>query len=345
MKKLRVLVLVHDVLVPPPNAEELDPEDTWAYQMELDVQSTLTALGHEVKVFGVEGDLNPVKTMIGSFKPDIVFNIITDFHDVITYEAHFVSYLELLKQPYTGCNPRGMVLAGDKGLSKKILRHEGVPVPDFAVFPRRTRATRLPAGMKYPVIVKAATKHGSAGISQASIVRTDKQLQRRVQFMHRTQKDDVVVEEFVEGRELTVSIVGNERLTVFPVWEVWYSKLPKGSKAIAEARVKWDVEYAQGIGYKTGEARKLDPKKVKRIQDIARRAYRALDLSGYARVDLRMSEAGEVFVIEVNTNADLTAIEDFAEAAEAVGHDYGDLLEMIIQAGLSYEPAWKRVRR
>lgn len=343
MRKLRVLVLVHDVLVPPPNAEELDPDDTWAYQMELDVQTTLAELGHEVKVFGVEDDLNPVKTCIGSFKPHIVFNIITDFHDVITYEAHFVSYLELLKQPYTGCNPRGMVLAGDKGLSKKILSYDGVPVPKFAVFAERSRRANLPAGMTYPVIVKAATKHGSAGISQASVVKTDKQLQRRVDFMHRTQRDDVVVEEFIEGRELTVAIIGNERLLVLPVWEVWYSKLPKGTQAIAEARVKWDVDYAQGIGIKTGRARRLGPEKEAEIQDIARRAYRALDLSGYARVDLRMDENGAVYVIEVNTNADLTAIEDFAEAAEAVGYDYGDLLELVIRAGLSYKPAWKRV--
>ncbi len=343
MKKQKVLVLVHDVLVPPSNALELDPDDTWAYQMELDVKVTLEDLGHEVKVFGVEDDLNPVKTMIGSFKPDIVFNIITDFHDVISYEAHFVSYLELLKQPYTGCNPRGMVLAGDKGISKMILRHEGVPVPDFMVVKQRTKTPKLAPDMRYPAIVKAATKHGSAGISQASIVSTDRQLQRRVEYMHRTQKDDVVVEQYIAGRELTVAIVGNDRLKVLPVWEVWYSKLPKGTKPIAEARVKWDVDYAQGIGIKTGKARRLPPAKEREIQNIARRAYRALDLSGYARVDMRMDDAGNVYVIEVNTNADLTEIEDFAEAAEAVGLDYGDLLELVIKTGLSYRPEWKRV--
>ncbi|MCR9244729.1 MAG: ATP-grasp domain-containing protein [bacterium] len=343
MKKLRVLVLVHDVLLPPPDAEELGPDDTYLYQMELDVKSTLTELGHEVKVLGVDDDLVPVKTAIGSFKPHIVFNIITDFHDVTTYEAHFVSYLELLKQPYTGCNPRGMVLAGDKGISKKILRHEGIPTPDFHVVPLRKRLSKLPPGMNYPVIVKAATKHGSAGLSQASVVKTDKQLQRRVDYMHRSQKDDVVIEEYIEGRELTVAVVGNDRLEVFPVWEVWYTKLPKGARPIADARVKWNVEYAHGIGIKTGRARRLPEAKEQEIHAVARRAYRALDLSGYARVDLRMDPDGNIFVIEVNTNADLTAVEDFSEAAEHAGYDYGELLELVMRAGLAYKPAWQRV--
>lgn len=341
MRKLRILVLVHDVLVPPDNADDLEHEDNWAYQMELDVKNTLTELGHNVEVFGVDDDLDEVKERIDAFKPHIAFNIITDFHDVITYESHFVGYLELLKQPYTGCNPRGMVLASDKALSKKILSWHGVPCPKFAAFPRGRKKARLPKGMEYPVIVKAATKHGSAGISQGSIVRTDKQLEKRIEYMHRTVKDDVVIEQFIEGRELTVSIVGNDRLEVLPVWELWYSKLPEGNHAIATSRVKWDVDYAQGIGIKTGRARRLSDDKRKEVQDIAKRAYQALDLSGYARVDMRMDQEGNVYVIEVNVNADLTAIEDFAEAAEEAGYDYGGLLELIIKAGLAYKPAWK----
>jgi len=341
-KKLRVLLLVHDVLVPPAGAEDFDPDDTWAYQMELDVKMTLSELGHDVEVLGVGEDLAPVRERIEQWKPHVAFNVVTDFHGVIAYEAHFASYLELLRQPYTGCNPRGILLANDKALSKEIMIRHGVPCPGFAFFPKGGRAkATLPDGVDYPVIVKSADQHGSAGISQASICHSDAQLQKRVAFMHRKLGDDVIAEEFIEGRELTVSIVGNDRLQVFPVWEIWYDKLPKSNHAIATARVKWDVDYAQGIGIKTGKARRLSAAKQKAIQDIARRAYRALQLSGYARMDMRMDAEGRVFVIEANVNADLTAIEDFAEAAEAVGLDYGQLLESIMQAGMRYRPAWK----
>lgn len=341
MKKLRVLVLVHDVLVPPPGAEEFDPEDTWAYQMELDVKMTLTELGHDVEVLGVGDELKPIRERIEQWKPHVVFNIMTDFHGVIAYEAHVVSYLELLKQPYTGCNPRGIVLAGDKALSKQILSWHRIPCPAFAMFPQGTRKSKLPKRMQYPVIVKSANKHGSAGISQASVVRSDEELHERVQFMHRTLQDDVIAEQFIEGRELTVSIVGNERLDVFPVWEMWFDNLPDRSQAIATSRVKWDVEHAQRLGIRTGPARDLTDEQQKRIQNIAKRSYKALHLSGYARMDLRMDKDGNVFVIEANVNADLTAIEDFAEAAEAAGLDYGQLLQRILNVGIGYKSLWK----
>jgi D-alanine-D-alanine ligase len=340
MKKLRVLMLVHDVLVPPPGAEKFDPDDTWEYQMELNVQMTLRELGHEVEVLGVGDELKPIRERIEAFKPHICFNILTDFHGVVAYEAHVVSYLELLKQPYTGCNPRGITLASDKALLKQILSWHRIAVPAFAVFPQRTRKAKLPKRMQFPVIVKSATQHGSAGISQASIVRSDEELAERVEFMHRTVGDDVVVEQFIEGRELTVSIVGNERLDAFPVWEMWFDNLPDRTQAIATEKLKWNVEYAHKVGLRTGPARDLTDEQAVAIQKIAKRAYKALHLSGYARMDMRMDQDGKVYVIEANVNADLTAVEDFAEAAEAAGHDYGQLLQRILNAGLSYKPGW-----
>ncbi len=340
-KKLRVLVMVHEVLVPPPGAEHLPAKETWEYQMELDVQTTLRALGHEVEVLGVGDELKPIRDRIEQFRPHVVFNILTDFHGVIAYEAHVVSYLELLKQPYTGCNPRGIVLAGDKALSKQILAWHRIPCPAFAVFPMGTRKAKLPRRMQYPVIVKSSTRHGSAGIAQASIVHSDAELTERVEFVHRTLQEDAVAEQFIPGRELTVSIVGNERLDVFPVWELWFDNLPERNEAIATARVKWDPEYAKRIGLQTGRARDLTPEQEKAIQNVARRTYQALHLSGYARVDLRMDEAGRVYVIEANVNPDLTADEDFPAAAAAAGFDYAQLLQRILNVGVGYKSAWK----
>lgn len=341
MRTLRVLVLVHDVLVPPPGAEQLDWEETWTYQMELDVQTTLQKLGHEVEVLGVDGDLRPIRDRIEQWKPHIAFNILTDFHDVVAYESYLVAYLELLKQPYTGCNPRGIMLANDKALSKKILDWHGIPVPAFTVYPPGTKKARLPEHLSYPVIVKSATQHGSEGISQASVVTSDLQLERRVAFMHKKIGGDVIAERYIPGRELTVSVLGNERPEALPVWELWFENLPKGNWAIATEQVKWNVDYAQGIGIAGGRARDLTDRQRRDIERMARDTYRALGLSGYARVDFRMDADGKVWVIEANVNPDLTAIEDFAEAAKAAGYDYAQLVQRLLNLGLAYRPAWK----
>ncbi len=342
MRKLRVLVLVHEVLVPPPDAAELDWEETWVYQMELDVETTLRELGHEVEVLGVEGDVRPIRERIEAWRPHIVFNILTDFHGVTAYESFVVSYLELLKQPYTGCNPRGILLANDKALCKKILAWHGIPTPPFAVFGEGVRRPRLPKDVSYPVIVKSAIEHGSTGITQASVVHSDEQLAKRLAFMRRRVGGDVIAEQYIEGRELTVGIIGNGRPEVLPVWEVWYDNLPEGQHAIATEQVKWDVDHAQGIGIQTGRARDLPAATARAVQKLARDSYKALGLSGYGRVDMRMDASGRVYVIEANVNPDLTAIEDFAEAAQEVGMDYGQLLQRVLQAGLGYRPAWKQ---
>jgi D-alanine-D-alanine ligase len=340
MRKLRVLVAMHDVLVPPPDADKLPSSETWTYQMELDVVRTLREIGHDVRVLGIGYELKPVRDSIAEYKPHIVFNILTDFHDVVTYEAHFVSFLELCKQPYTGCNPRGITLAGDKALSKQILAWHRIPCPLFTVFPLRTKIARLPSRMHFPVIVKSAVQHGSAGIAQASVVHDDKELKERVGFLHRTLQTDVVVEQFLEGREFTVSILGNERLEAFPIWELWFDKLPEGNEAIATSRVKWDERYQKRVGLRTGRARDLGKDVEEQIYAICKRTYRALHLSGYARVDLRMDAEGRVFVIEANVNSDLTPGEDFPESAKHAGLDYGQLLQRILNVGLGYKPAW-----
>ena len=341
MRKLRVLVAMHEELVPPPDAEKLPASATWDYQMELDVVRTLRDLGHEVTTLGVGEELRPVRDAIAEQKPHVLFNILSWFHGVVAYEAHFVSFLELCKQPYTGCNPRGITLAGDKALSKQILTWHRIPVPAFAVFPLRTRKAKLPRRMTFPVIVKSAIEHGSAGIAQASVVRTDDELAERVAFLHRTLQTDVVVEQFLAGREFTVSVLGNERLETFPIWELWFDKLPEGNEPIATARVKWDVDYQKHVGLRTGRARDLPADVEERIHAIARRTYRALHLSGYARIDLRMDAEGRVYVIEANVNNDLTPGEDFPDSAASAGVDYPQLLQRIVSTGLAYKPAWK----
>ena len=336
MKKVRVLALVHDHLVPPDDTTGIDIlEADW--KMEYDVVESLREAGHDVRVLGIHDDLSGIRPTVAGFKPHIVFNLLEAFADVTTFDQNVVSYLELLRLPYTGCNPRGLILARDKALSKKLLAYHRIPVPDFTVV-RPGRRPVLSKRLAYPLIVKSVFFEASAGISQASVVENFEQLAKRVSFIHEKLGTAAIVEQFIDGRELYVGAIGNERLEMLPVWEMSFAHMPDNRWKIATERVKWSTQYQKKHGIMTDRA-KLDAATTDRIQRIARRTYRALDLSGYARIDLRMDDEGRVFVLEANPNPNLAYGEDFAESAEVSGTSYERLLERIIALGLRWEPA------
>jgi D-alanine-D-alanine ligase len=257
---------------------------------------------------------------------------------VTTFDMNVVSYLELLRVRYTGCNPRGLLLARDKALSKQLLAFHRVPVPDFMVF-RPGRGVTLRRKLQFPVIVKSLTYEASVGISQASVVSDEEHLRRRVEFIHTSIGTDAIVERYIEGRELYVGLVGNERVRVFPVWEMHFQKMiESGNWPIATERVKWSTKYQERHGIKTDQAQQLPEGAAEQIQRIAKRVYRTLGLTGYARVDLRMDQAGRFYVIEANPNPQLAYGEDFAESAERAGMTYEALLDRIMGLGLSWRP-------
>lgn len=336
MKKLRVLTLMHDYMMPPDDTSGHDLA-TVKWKTEFDVASSLKNLGHQVRKLGVKDDLGLVRQTVDKFKPHIAFNLMEAFHEVGTFDMNVVSYLELLRLPYTGCNPRGMLLSRDKALSKKLMAYHRIPVPEFTVF-KRGIAINKPRRLKFPVIVKSLTQEASIGISQASVVDDDAKLLERVQFIHESVGTDAIAERFVDGRELYVGVMGNERLQVFPVWEINLSKMPEGAHRIATDRVKWNVEYQKKHGIKTNEAKDLSEALIERIQRVSKRVYRALEMSGYARMDLRLNSAGHFFVMEANANPQLAFGEDFAESAERAGLTYEALLQRILNYGLRWQP-------
>ncbi len=335
MRKLKVLALVHRHLVPPEDTTGLDVINA-EWKMEFDVKTTLEEQGHTVQVVGVHDDLGAIRRAVEEFQPDIIFNLLEAFADVTTFDQNVVSYLELLRRPYTGCNPRGLTLSRDKSLSKKLLAYHRVPVPEFTVV-RRGRKPVLPKRMRFPLIVKSLVYESSTGISQASVVDGMAQLERRVQFVHESLGTAAILEEFIDGRELYVGVIGNQRLQAFPVWEMFFSNMPDNARRIATERVKWNTKYQQRHGITTGLA-ELDDGLSERIQHLARRAYRALDLSGYARLDLRLNAEGQPYIIEANPNPQLAYGEDFAESAEKAGISYEALLERIMALGLQWQP-------
>jgi D-alanine-D-alanine ligase len=334
---MRVLALMHENMVPPEDVTGFDVGDV-DWKMEFDVTETLEYIGHEVLKLGVGSNLGDIRRAIRDFNPDIVFNLLEDFHDVAIYDQNVVSYLELLRVSYTGSNPRGLLLSRDKALSKELLAYHRIRVPEFAVF-RMGKKVRRPKRLSYPLIVKSLTHDGSVGIAQASVVEDDEKLQDRVTFIHERVGTDAVVERYVDGRELYVGLLGNQRLRVFPIWEMFFSKLPDDVHSIATDRVKWSSTYQKKYGIRTGEAEGLPTSVQEKIRHICKRAYRILGLSGYARLDLRLDSSGRVYIIEANANPQLAYGEDFAESAERAGLTYEQLLQRIINLGLRWGTA------
>ena len=301
MKKQRVLVLVHKDLIPPEGVSEEEVKPAW--RMEWDVVNTLKECGHAHLVIDVHDDLTPIRSSIDEFKPTIVFNLLEAFDNIGVFDQNVVSYLELLKAPYTGCNPRGLTLARDKALARKLLSYHRLPIPDFHVV-GLGRKPVVPKRMSYPLIVKSLTYESSIGISQASVVENEEQLVKRVKYIHDTILTPAIVEQFVHGRELYVGVIGNHRLKVFPVWEMSFSKMPADQWRIATERVKRNVEYQKKHGIDTALAA-LDAEIAAKIQHLAKRAYRALELTGYARIDFRLDDTGKAYVLEANPNPHL----------------------------------------
>ncbi len=341
MKKLRVLVLVHETLVPPEDAAGYTDRQVDEWRTEYDVTTSLRAMGHDVRVLGMGDNLADLRGAIADWQPDVAFNLLEEFQGIVTHDQYVVAFLELMRQPYTGCNPRGMMISRDKALSKQILAYHRIPTARFALLPRN-RPYRPPRRLGFPLFVKSATENASLGISQASIVHDAHRLRERVEFIHEQTSSDALVEEYIEGREIYVGVIGNERLTTLPLWEMDFGTLPEVMAGIATRKVKWDRNYQRKHGIDTGPARDLPDGMSLRIAQLARRIYRGLFLSGYARIDLRLRPDGSVFVLEANANPNLAQSEDLATSALSTGIGYDALLERILRHGLAYEAAWRQ---
>jgi len=333
MKKLRVLVVLHPDQAPPGSTKGYSEQEALAWKTGYDVLSTLRAAGHEVKILGVQDELKPIRDEIEDWKAGIVFNLLEEFHGVATYDQNVASYLELLRIPYTGCNPRGLMLARGKDLSKKLLSYHRIPVPAFAVFPQKRKIKR-PRRLELPLIVKSLSEDASLGISQASLVDSDEKLIERVTFIHERVGTAAIAEQYIEGRELYVGVLGNDRLRVLPIWELEFGNLAPGSNRIATARAKFDVKYQERRGILQGPAEDLAPELASRIARLTKRICRTLELDGYSRIDFRLSEDGIPYFIEANPNPEIAKLDLFAEAAERDGLDYLSMLHRILGLGL-----------
>jgi D-alanine-D-alanine ligase len=333
VKPLRILVLVHPDLIPPESTKGFSEQEINVWKTEYDVVRTLRKIGHEVRPVGVHDELKPIRDEIETWKPHVVFTLLEQFRGEVIYDQNVASYLELIHVPYTGCNPRGLMLARGKDLSKTLVHSHRIPVPAFAVFAMRKKVRR-PARLGLPLIVKSLSEDASYGISQASVVDSDEALAERVAFIHERIGTAAIAEQYIEGRELYVGVLGNDRLRVLPVWELKFGNMPQDAWPIATERVKHDPNYQERRGILHGPAEELSPELRARIERTAKRIYRTLQLDGYARIDFRLSPDGVPYFLEANPNPEIAESQEFATAARHDGLAYRDLLQRILGLGM-----------
>jgi len=332
-KKLKVLALF-DAIRPTTIDQDLSAEmKTEDWKTEANLLTALSALGHTAEHLAIFDDLDLLRQKLENFAPDVIFNLADQFKNNRGFDQNIVSFLEMQGVPFTGCGATGLVLCKHKGISKKILSYHRIHTPNFVVIPRGQRIAR-PRQLKFPILVKPVKEEASYGISQASFVETDEQFRERAAFIHEKHDADVIAEEYIVGRELYVGLMGNLRLSVFPIRELIFRDVPPDEPKIATYRAKWDEEYRKRWGLQNQFAEGLDPALVARIEQTCKRIYRLLTIDGYARIDLRVTATNEVYFIEANPNPILAEDEDFALSAGKAGLPYPQLIDRIIRHGM-----------
>jgi D-alanine-D-alanine ligase len=336
--KYRVLLLTHQDFKMPEDISKLDPKVVADWKTEYEIVKALEKLGHEVEILADVTEMKVLREALTNGKPHIVFNQLEEFLGENIFAHYVLGYFEMMHQAFTGCNPTSMILTNSKPMMKKILSFHRVPMPRFAIFPMG-RTIKRPPKLPFPLIVKSTAEHSSLGIAQASVVTSDDKLKERVEFIHEKLRTDAMAEEYIEGRELYVGVLGNRRLQSFPVWEIEFGNLPEGSQRIATAKIKWDLDYQKKIGVKTGAAQNLPDGAAERIHNLSKRIYRILGLNGYARMDFRLAADGKIYLMEPNPNPDLGREEDFAQSAKQAGMSFERLVQRILDLGLQYQTA------
>ncbi len=334
MKTLRIILLVHWDLVPPADLSgEKDPRYA-KYETEFDVKQALISLGHDVKVIGIHDDLTTLRETAEQWKPHAAFNLLEEFAGNSRFDYYVASYLEMIALPYTGCNPKGLMLAKDKALSKKLLSFHHIHVPDFEVFYKDQPHKRL-RKLPYPMIVKSLTEEGSVGIAQASYVENEQQLRERVEIIHRTTQSHAIAEQYISGRELYITVLGNKRLQVLPFRELIFKKVQQDMPRMATYKVKWDKNYRDRWGIEYRFALPLANGLLEKITQLCKRTYRILAMNGYARIDLRLTDNGKLYVLEANPNPGIARDEDCSHAAIKSGLTYEQFIQRLINLALA----------
>jgi D-alanine-D-alanine ligase len=326
-RRLKIQVLVDAATIPDEDPEFRDAAGEAT--TERHVVNALRRLGHDVSIVRAGSSVPDLVASLQADRGDLVFNLTEVFRDSRRLDKNIAALLEMLGMPFTGTGAAGLMLCRDKGLCKQLLGLHRIRVPGFVRL-APGRRTPIPRTLRFPVVVKPVFTDGSEGISNASLVTDAASLLERARFVHERWKQAAIAEEYIEGRELYVSVIGNRRLVVLPPRELFF-KAPDGNgPVLATYRVKWDEQYQERWRIKFGNAR-LDGADLARIARVCRKACRVLQVRDFGRVDLRLTPDGHIVVLEVNPNPDLAYGDEVAEAAERAGIRYDALVARVLR--------------
>ena len=298
-----------------------------------DIETALRSSDHECERVVVDDKVEPLIKALTKYDPDIVVNLAESFAGRSALESNVAALLNLLGLRYTGSSPAGLLLAGDKTLTKKVLTFHGILTARFATVFRG--AVDWAGDIKFPLILKPPQEDASLGITQKSIVNDVQELLQTMSSLQTEYQSPVLAEEFIDGREFYVGVLGNSDAQALPVMELDFSGFPEGMPKIASWEAKWgdegDEKGAEFEGTKSVFPTDLSDELTERMQKVAVDAFHALRLRDYARVDLRVNAKEEIYVIEVNPNCYLEKKAEFASAAKKSGMEYPELINRIIE--------------
>lgn len=329
-KKLKITVLVDEVEIPEndPQFENPPKEAVTEYH----VTGALRTLGHDVTVMGAIEDIAQLAANLTGHRPQLVFNLTEHYAGNRQFDKNIAGLLEMLNIPFTGTGPTGLLLCRDKRLCKQLLSLHKIRVPGFTTF-QPDKKIHVPKNLNFPLVIKPAMEDGSEGIAKASLVTNENALKDRVQFVHEGWRQPAIAEEYIEGKELYVTILGNKKLTVFPIRQVFFSSVENDGPQMLTFRAKWSNRYREKWGITFGFA-ELETSVVKDIDRICKKVYRIMQIHDYGRIDLRLTEDNKVTIIEANPNPDIAFGEEVAEAAHAGGMEYEQMIERIVKLAL-----------
>ncbi len=305
-------------------------------EMEYQIADALRVRGHDVTLVGVRNDLQYLVQCLDEIRPELVFNGVEAFHGNAGLEYMVPAILEAEGWRYTGSPPLALLVSRNKAMSKKVLAYHGVRVPGFVTY--RPGETLTPVtGLNFPLIVKPLQSDASAGIAQASVVQDQAALADRVTMIHERFDQPAIAEEFIDGRELYVSLIGNgDDLDLLPITEMVFDKRrTRPEERIATQFAKWDEDYRARKGIRNVFARPLAQAARERIAEICRTAFRALWLRDYARLDVRLAPDGEVWFLEANANPFISYGHDMANAAEKAGMNYYEFIQRLVDEAMA----------
>ncbi len=321
---------------------KIDLSEVGVIEQKEDIQSALQSLGFETSMFNMSDDLDRFLAYLKAMQPDIIFNMVECLGDSAIHEMHVAGIYELLNFSYTGAGPITLGTCLNKARTKEILSYNGIPTARFMLVKDADKLSQDDFTLRYPIIVKPSAEDASVGIENNSIVNNFADLKARITYVIEKFVEPALVEEYIEGRELNVAVLGNNPPVVLPISEIDFSGLPKDKPKIVTYDAKWMEGTDEYEGTKGICPTDLPLHVENEVKEIALRAYKLMGCRDYARVDIRLTKENKPFVLEVNPNPDLSNDAGFYRSAKTSGLSYAEMIGKIVGFAVERHPKFAK---